>query len=154
MAGQAQKGFERAQLPAAPKPEKIGGGHLAAEQTPGRRENLSEPYSSDATGWFRWLNGAAEAAPLQDLGARTFYSFEVFPSLGFQFGSHAVRIDQKDTLIPSNPTDLRDRKARNSGRNMLIRGRGEKQFVVVAAIERELQLDGMGRFPDAGYGNG
>ena len=83
-------------------------------------------------------------------GARTFRSFEVFPSLGFQFRSHALRIDQKDTFIPSNPTDLRDRKARNSGRNMLIRGRGEKQFVVVAAVERELQLHGMGRFSDAG----
>src|ERR1700722_13265430 len=87
-------------------------------------------------------------------GARTFRFLEVFPSLSGQFGNHAVLIDQQDTLIPGNLTDLRNGNARNFRRNPLIRMSSEKQFVVIAAVEGELQFHRVGSLPHAGAGNG
>jgi hypothetical protein len=79
---------------------------------------------------------------------------EVLPALGTEFGTHTVLIHQDDVLITGNVTDLRDGNACNSGGETLATACGEKQFVVVAAMQRELQLDIAGWFPDAGPGDG
>ena len=72
----------------------------------------------------------------EELGARR--CFEVLPALGAEFESCALVIHEDDVPIPSDVADLADDNARDSRGNTLAAGRGEKQFVIVAAVQCEL----------------
>ena len=78
---------------------------------------------------------------------------EVLPALGTEFGTDTVLIHQDHVLITGDVTDLRDGNACDSAGETFATACGEKQFVVVAAMQRELQLDFAGRFPDVGAGD-
>ena len=57
-------------------------------------------------------------------------------------------------LAPRDVANLGDGDACDSGRDALATGRREKQFVVIAAVQGELQIDFVGWFADAGAGDG
>src|ERR1700722_7183170 len=79
---------------------------------------------------------------------------EVLPTLGLEFGAYPVFIHQKHLSIPGDVSNLRDRQTSNSSRNRFARAGGEKQFVVVTAVQGELQINFAGWLPNAGAGNG
>jgi len=75
---------------------------------------------------------------------------EVFPALRMEFCSHALVIHEDDVLLARDVANLGDVDARDSGRDLLATRGGEKQFVVVTAMQGELQIDFVSWPPDAG----
>jgi len=79
-------------------------------------------------------------------------TLEVLPALGTEFGAHTVLIHEDDAFLSRDVTDLCDRKTCYSGGDRLAGACGEKQFVVVAAVQGEVQFNFAGGLPDAGTG--
>ena len=78
----------------------------------------------------------------------------MLPTLGVEFESHALVIHEDDVLLARDVANLGDVDARDLGRDLLPARRGEKQFVVITAMQSKLQIDFAGQLPYGGTGYG
>lgn len=80
----------------------------------------------------------------------------MLPTLGVEFEFHALVIHEDDVFLARGVANLGDVDARDVRRDLLPARRGEKQFVVITAMQGKLQIDFVSWLPDAGtrYGRG
>jgi hypothetical protein len=76
----------------------------------------------------------------------------MLPTLGAQLESHALVIHEDELLVARDVANLGDVDTCDSGMDSLATRHREKQFVVITAMQSELQIDFVGWFPYAGTG--
>src|SRR6202158_6546783 len=84
---------------------------------------------------------------------RDSLTLEVLPALRLELSGDTPRVAQEDLRRTGDAADLGQSNPGNFGWNPLARRGGEKQFVVFAAVEREVEIDFAGRLSHAGPGN-
>lgn len=76
----------------------------------------------------------------------------MLPTLGAQLESHALVSHEDELLVACDVANLGDVDTCDSGMDSLATRHREKQFVVITAMQSELQIDFVGWFPYPGTG--
>src|SRR5208282_2495107 len=75
---------------------------------------------------------------------------EVFPPSRCKFAPQTVPVCEKDSPAACDPPDLCNRNSRNARRDLSAGGRGEQQFVILASVQRKIEIDLAGRLAHLG----
>src|SRR5579872_132767 len=78
----------------------------------------------------------------------------MFPPLGLEGVADFAKTDKNDSALARDAADVCDWHSRNAGRNALARRCGEKEFVILASVQGQLEIDFVRRFADGRPRNG
>src|ERR1700730_9528009 len=71
---------------------------------------------------------------------------KVLPTVGLQPRSSTGLVDERYLLAPGDLANAGDRHSRDLGRHATLPPGGKQQFIIFAAMKREIQLDWFKRF--------